>query len=183
MDRIQRIIDHEQATDIPEAEVNVHKWKAARLIWEELQSKTVRDLGAEIKERGVKRGYSITHLTWMKKCWQVVVVDRGLVFGSVSDLPPFNQIYNSDEVRGTGKEEKQGPKRERQERPERGERKERPAKEGSDFSPSGLVATAERAVSLLATNRAYWQLLSAEDRNLLSRVAGLCADILGDSDH
>lgn len=64
------------------------QWKAARLISEELEAgKTQRQLASEINK-------SKTHVLTMQRVWSLKRPD---------DDRPFNQVYNSPEVRGTPK--------------------------------------------------------------------------------
>jgi len=95
MDRIAEIKDLEFQAEKPENEVSTLRWKAARLIWQEVEAGTSRrGLADEI-------GKSHTHVRFMYKCWDIV----GKNFESETDvswgnLPPFQSIYNSTEVRG-----------------------------------------------------------------------------------
>jgi hypothetical protein len=79
--RVQKIIKLEQG-----AEWN--HWEAARLISEELaDGKSQRQLANEI-------GKSHTHVQHMAKAWEWQLKLPP------SDRPPFNELYNSPEVRG-----------------------------------------------------------------------------------
>jgi hypothetical protein len=85
--RVKQIIYHEREARRLQAETDEHQWIAARLISEELETgKAKAQLGREIHK-------TEAHVRYMARCHKAK-----LKFGS--DLPPFNTVYNSPEVRG-----------------------------------------------------------------------------------
>jgi hypothetical protein len=97
-DRVAEIISHERQADDLSAQSDGHRWEAARLISEELpDGKSQRQLAAEI-------GKHHSHVQRMAKCWTWRLKSPG-------ETRTFNQVYNSPEVRGTGKPESDHPGR------------------------------------------------------------------------
>lgn len=89
--RTEEIVRHETAAERLEGQAEHHRWEAARLISEELKAgKSQRKLAAEI-------GKDHKHVGYMKRVWS----EWGLK--SPGERPPFNEAYNSPEVRGTNK--------------------------------------------------------------------------------
>lgn len=168
MERIEEIRKHEAIADRQEHLTSMHRWMAAELIWEEVTSGTSR------RELATEIGKSHTHVRYMFNCWDMV--GRKMIDGvkSHTDLPNFNTVYNSAEVRGEhdpdgGEEgEREGSHR-------------RKGQEPDDYSAHGLVMAASNSVDALARNRAYWPLLTDDDiavlRELMPVIRALIRDI------
>jgi len=161
--RVAEIKSHLEAAEVPNREASTHMWIAARLIWEEVESgKSRRALGDEI-------GKSHTHVRYMYNCWSVV----GLAHPGTKpeDLPPFNEVYHSTEVRGDPESAPEG---------EAGQRK-RP--EPPDHTAHGHVMAAAEAIDALLRNPAYWPLLTNDDWVILRELPAVIDGLLTDSGH
>jgi hypothetical protein len=156
MDRIAEIKRCLLVADGDEKIVSKHRWKAAKLIWEEVKDgKSRRELGEEI-------GKSHTHVRFMYNCWDMVG-RKLLVSAGLDSLPNFQAIYTSDEVRGTSDsdEHKEGS----------GSRKREPGKDPrSEYTAHGLVVQADNAIDALLRSPAYHQLISDEDIVILRKL-------------
>jgi hypothetical protein len=157
-DRIEEIKRCLLVAEGDEHVASVHRWKAARLIYDEVRSGTSR------RELGSRIGKSHTHVRYMYNCWDIV--GRKLqVSGSPDTLPNFQAIYMSDEVRGDSGEEPDGGKT-----GSRRERRRRREDSALDTSAHGLVKSAAVAVNAIAQNPAYWPLLTDEDIEILRAI-------------
>lgn len=118
---------HEQAADLLSERADEHRWEAARLISEELETgKSQRQLASEI-------GKSQPHVWRMNQCWKR--------YFKVSEPPSFNEIYNSDEIRGVKPPEPEPPELDQSDDPE-----PEPEPEGDEEDdPYGELAAQEFA--------------------------------------
>jgi hypothetical protein len=135
-----------------------YNWRASRLIWEEVQAGTKQvDLAQQI-------GKSQSHVTRLKKCWQIFVIDPGVEFSCYADLGSFYEAYNSPEVHG------ESQRRNERNRGDYGQGpggKNSRSSEDEDFSADGLIKRSYTALSILANNPAFWPLLTKEGHNML----------------
>jgi len=165
VDRIAEIKHHLAEADGDEATVSVHRWAAARLIYEEVQSGTSRRALAE------QVGKSHTHIRYMYNCWDIV--GRKLqVSGSEKSLPNFQAIYASDEIRGMEDGEEQKGSGDR--------RRKRPDDENS-YTTHGLVVQAATAIDALARNKTHHSLLTEDDLKLLRAIPPTVRALLRES--
>jgi hypothetical protein len=145
-----------------------YNWRASRLIWEEVQAGTKQvDLAQQI-------GKSQSHVTRLKKCWQIFVINPGVEFSCYADLGSFYEAYNSPEVHG------ESQRRNERNRGDYGQGpggKNSRSSEDDDFSGHGLVARAYTAISILSNNPGFWDVLGEEDWIMLKAVPGLVSSI------
>jgi len=157
-ERIAAIKQHLEAAEVPNKLASFHMWSAAMLMWEEVDNGKSRSaLGREI-------GKSHTHVRYMYNCWDVVGRKLG---GKIEDLPPFNEVYHSTEVRGDPESAPESTERQRREAP--------------DHTAHGQVMAAANALNALATNPAYWPLLDDGDWMILSELPAVIESILRDA--
>lgn len=154
MDRIAEIIDHIKLADRSEATASEHNWAASQLIWEETHDKK----GRTQKEIAAAIGKSETHVSFMKKCWKVKVIDTGIEGFSLRALGSFYDMYNSEQVRGEasgggGGSGHKGNKREH----EPGEQ------ELDENTARGAITKAANLLYMLRKNPAYWPMLTDDD--------------------
>lgn len=164
-DRIDRIIELERLAEVSSAA----RWEAAHLYYQEIESGTTK---AEIAER---IGKSAMHVIFMYRCWKFTVEDTGMVGVEYDALPPFSEVYNSDEVRAPADRERRKPRR---------QSAVEPAKEDDEEGNSGhaLVVRAYNALAQLRDNPAYLPLLSGEDVNAIHRIHALASILKGACD-
>jgi len=158
MDRIRRIIRHEAAADRDDTAISRHRWQAAQLIWEELQT------GTTMTALGEAIGRSRQHVLYASRCWELAgqSYDEG-------DLPPFNTIYHSVEVRGS------------QHPPVIGDQpaREQPITQDQvgPHTAHAWVEQASEAVRSLTEHQATWPFLDANDiatlANLPNRIQAI----------
>jgi hypothetical protein len=159
--RVEEIKAALNAADGEGIEFEELRWKAAKGIWEEVQTgKSHRQLAVEITKSHVYVG-------WYAKCWELVkeTYDEGC-------LPIFADIFYSTEVRGEGfkrrKDPKQGDGRKnRKKGDEDGEEKENPKVLGAQW-----ISLAMENLTLLEEWPAAWEFLTDEDLATLRRIPG-----------
>ncbi len=156
MNRVEEIVALQQAAAGPEADASARRWAEAKLIYEELEVKSYRILSAEIKAAGGSG--SIGHLQRMYRAWWIMVVQPGIEYGDFGDMPPFNRVYDSEEVRDGAPDRERRPRKRQVSQPHGRNREQ-----DDDYSGHGLVTQAHRALSLLANNPAFLPLLSDSD--------------------
>jgi hypothetical protein len=94
MDRIEEIIRLEKVADQRDKISSADRWRAAELIHAEIaDGKTQSALAREI-------GQSQSHVRYMMRCWDTVIIKGRLEFDDYEHLPIFAKIYNSPDVRG-----------------------------------------------------------------------------------
>lgn len=162
MDTVEAIIEHLKLADGDESEVSYHRWEASRLIWEEIKAgKSRRGLAGDI-------GKSHTHVRYMFNCWELV--GRKLEVSDPHELPNFQEIYMSSEVRGEPDNNPGDDKRDRRNRRE-------PDPE-DDVSAHGLTLRAANALDTLNRNEAFWPLLTDDDVAVLREAGASLGSIL-----
>ena len=175
MSAIEEIKTHLSAADGESVTASTHRWEAARLIWETIKTgESQRSIAEQV-------GKSHTHIRYMYNCWEMV--GRKLRVSGSEDLPDFQSVYNSDEVRGykpkaedkavpEAKAEGSTPTTDREPR-EGTSTADRQPEEDSDRprGASGLVSQAQKNIAELYDHRSYWQLLSGEDKINLEDIA------------
>ena len=87
--RIHAIMFHEAEADRLQARSDEHRWHAAELI------ATAELAEGTTKARLRQIGKSEAHVRYMARAWETK-----LKFRVLPSFPPFNEIYNSPEVRG-----------------------------------------------------------------------------------
>lgn len=163
-DRIEEIKYHLAAAEGPDRQSSHHMWVAAQLIWEEIEEgKSRRQLAQEI-------GKSHTHVRYMYNCWDLV--GRKVMTGEADTeaLPNFNEVYHSTEVRGDPDEQGRGE----------GKRRER---ELDDHSAHGLAMKAASVINELASNPAFWPLMTEEDWMVIRELPAVIRSMLRESGH
>lgn len=167
--RIERIRELEQQAEKPAATDSALRWEAAKLYWEEVteSKRSKADIARDI-------GKSAMHVLYMFRCWDVVVVKHGMPHDDYTSLPPFNQTYNSSEVREPGQDDVSDTGGNKPSRKRHGE-------ESADYTTHGLVETAANAVNTLAQNKAHWPLLSEDDLTVLRAIPPTIRALLRDS--
>ena len=163
MNRIEEIKSYLKAAEREERKSSHSYWRAAELIWEEVTAGTSRRaLATEI-------GKSHTHVRYMYNCWDMV--GRKIE----GDLPNFNTVYNSAEIRGEHDPDGDGG--------DGGDREgghRRRGQEPEDYSAHGLVMQASNAIDALARNRAFHQLLTPDDIAVLRELQPIIRALLRD---
>jgi hypothetical protein len=163
--RITKIRKYVRIADEHEVKASEHNWMAAELIWEEIDS------GTPQKEIAQAIGKSEAHVSFVKRCWQLRVVDTGLEGFAFGDLGSFYEFYNSSQVRGesAGGDHGGGSGS--------GDRR----KPSGDYSASGLVTQAYTAIDALIRVPSHHELLTDEDldrlRELPARIRALLRTI------
>lgn len=168
-DRIAEIVALEGYADVNRETRSAQRWAAARLIWEELQSKSYTVLSVEIKAAGGKG--SIGHLTCMKRCWELVVVQPGIEPTDYDDLPFFGTVYQSDEVRRPADRKRRKTTDGHEARGHRAGHRKDPCLHESAHA---WIVNADEALDALAEHRVSWPFLTPED---LERLRGLPAKV------
>jgi len=162
--RIARIIELERTAGQREKATSAERWEAASLIWMELQSGKTQQVVADAI------GRSQTHVCWASRCWGIV---RGYVFDSFEQLQDFGKLYQSDEIRNPKKAEEQRQVEEEEDDDEKrlvGNRKPREDTQ-DDHSIHSIIRSAASVIDGLIEHRAYCQLLTPEDREVLADMA------------
>lgn len=164
--RMEEIKSHVKIADENEATASEHNWMAAELIWQEVESGTTQKAIAKAISK------SEAHVSFVKRCWQLRVVDTGLEGFAFGDLGSFYEFYNSPEVRGdsAGRDRDGGGSGS-------GDRR----KPSGDYSASGLVTQAYTAIDALIRVPSHHELLTEEDldrlRELPARIRALLRTI------
>jgi len=173
MNKVQTIVKLQRESAQLDEDSNVRRWCEAQLIWEELQTRSFRNLGTAIKEAGGSG--SLRHLQLMKKCWEGYgqpLWDAGNE--DYAKYPRLNELYNSDEVRGEPDEDGNGGDGGGG---ERGSDRRRPS---GDYSAHGLAVSAYNAIDALRRNKAHHELLNEEDLDLIRQLPAMIRALLRD---
>jgi hypothetical protein len=160
-DLMDRIKHHMKLADESEATASENNWAAARYVWEAVKAGIVQ------KDIAEETGKSQAHITRLKKCWEIRVVNQGVRRPVYRDLGNFYQFYNSPEVRGESGRE-----------PGSGERERRGETERGDYTTSGLVFRASSAIDALYRNPAHMETISDDDIDKLEEIRRRIAGIL-----
>lgn len=163
MDKVQTIVKLQRESAQLDDDSNDRRWREAKLIWEELQSRSFRALGTAIKEAGGSG--SLRHLQLMKKCWEGF--GQPLWDGGNEDFskyPRLNELYNSDEVRGEPDGDDNGGGG------GSGDRKRDRREPEGDYTPSGLILQANSYLEALERG---WdpKLLTDDDIDRMKSIA------------
>lgn len=164
MDAIAEIIRIEGKAETDGEARSNERWKAARLIWEQLQTMTYQALSDEIKARGGKG--SLAHLTWMKRSWELI----GQHYPSGKGMPPFGQVYRSPEVRAPADRKRRNTPDSGVKRRERGEKQDASDDDKPGSLASQWVAKLDDTVTSMGMMPAAWQFITDKD---LATLAGL----------
>lgn len=162
-DLMDQIKHHMKLADESEATASENNWAASRYVWEAVQAGIVQ------KDIAEETGKSQAHITRLKKCWEVRVINQGVRRPVYRDLGNFYQFYNSPEVRG----ESARPDGERS-----GSGERRGGEERSDYSTSGLVFRARSAIDALYRNDAHMETITDEDLAALKEIRARIREIL-----
>src|SRR3954447_22406816 len=93
-DLIDQIKHYIKLADEAEGTASENNWAASRYVWEAVRAGVVQ------KDIAEETGKSQAHITRLKKCWEIRVVNQGLRRPVYRDLGNFYQFYNAPEVRG-----------------------------------------------------------------------------------
>lgn len=162
MDRVTDIIEHEKAADATASTESAHRWRAAHLIFQEIEDgQTKTALGELI-------GKSKTHVLYMYRCWERV--GRKFPDTPLGELPVFSKIYSSTEVRGEPEKvrERQSGKRDTTAQDSQPDK----------FSAAAWVLAIDEAVTLLGRHRVTWDSLEPSDIAVLKRIPDRVVSIL-----
>jgi len=156
--RIAEIIRLEKVAAKSAKPVSADRWRAAELIYAELQPVNNR-AGKSQNQLAGEIGQSQTHVRYMARCWEIAVVRPGLEFATYADLPDFAEIYRSDEVRGA--DTTPGHKS----RPRGAGRKPRQKQDTDDdgLGQTTLAQKAAAAINILDQNPAFLDLMTPAD--------------------
>jgi len=166
-DRILEIAEHLAAAD-GEQDADLHRWAAARGIWEEIHEneRTYRDLGEELKKSHV-------YVYRYAKCWEEIKD----TYDSESSLPRFSAIYYSAEVHG---ENYRGKAKDGSEKDEA--KAESDDKKADEPDPretaTGWIASADAALGKLSEHPAAWAFLTGDDLKTLRGLPGRARAVL-----
>jgi hypothetical protein len=161
VDRVEEIRNALNAVDGEGIEYEKLRWKAAKGIWEEVQTgKSHRQLAQEITKSHVYVG-------WYAKCWELVMdaYDEG-------HLPIFADIFYSTEVRGEGFKRRKDPKRDDGRKNNKKAEDDDEEKEDPKVLGSQWIALAMTNLALLEEWTAAWEFLTEEDLATLRRIPG-----------
>jgi hypothetical protein len=170
-ERVAEIVALEGYANVDREARSAQRWAAARLIYEELQEKSFGALSIEIKAAGGKG--SIGHLTCMRRCWDLVVIQGGIEPADYSELPFFGTVYNSDEVRRPADRKRRKATTGHTDRGHRHGQGKGPC---LHESASAWITAADEALNTLAEHRVAWAFLKGSD---LNRLKGLIPKVEG----
>jgi hypothetical protein len=162
MDYLAKVVREIKLADEAEGTASERNWAAAQAVWLAVRN------GIKQVEIAQETGKSKAHINRLKKCWEIRVVNQGIKRPVYSDLGSFYQFYNSPEVHGESA-------RDREPGSGSGDRRER---ERGDYSTSGLVNQAWRAVDALLRNPAHMETITDDELRLLEEIPGRIRRIL-----
>jgi len=164
LDLMDQIKHHIKLADESEATASENNWAAARFVYMAVKAGIVQ------KDIAEETGKSQAHITRLKKCWEIRVVNQGVKRPVYRDLGNFYQFYNSPEVRGESANREPGSGSGRD-----GERREA---EHGDYSTAGLVFAARKAVDALYRNPEHMEAISDDDISALREIQARIREIL-----
>jgi hypothetical protein len=159
MDYLAKVTEAIKLADEAEGTASERNWVAAHQVYLAVRN------GIKQKDIADATGKSQAHITRLKKCWEIRVINQGVRHPVYSELGSFYQFYNSPEVHGESSREPSSGERER-----RGEQ--------ADYTTSGLVFAASRAIDALARNPAHMETISDEDIERLEEIQARIRRIL-----
>ena len=135
-------------------------WVASPFIWEEVEAGTsCRRPAREIGQSRVR---------YCTDCWDLV--GRKVMTGEADrGSASFDEVYHSTEVRGDS-DQGSGD----------GKRRER---EVDDHSAHGLTSRAATAINELASNPAFWPLMTEEDWMVIREIPAVIRSMIRESGH
>lgn len=148
--------------DEAEGTASERNWEAAHCVWAAVSN------GVSQVKIVEATGKSKAHISRLRKCWEIRVVNQGIRRPVYSDLGSFYQFYNSPEVHGESSRGEVGS----------GERGERKPSEPSDYTTSGLVLAAWKSLDALARNPAHMETITDEDLDRVESMTALIRRIL-----
>jgi hypothetical protein len=163
MDYLAKASQAIKLADEAEGTASERNWEAAHSVWAAVQNGVTQ---ARIVEA---TGKSKAHISRLKKCWEIRVVNQGLRRPVYSDLGSFYQFYNSPEVHGESSRGEVGSGE--------GER-DRKRSDPSDYTTAGLVLAAWKALDALARNPAHMETITDEDLDRVESMTALIRRIL-----
>ncbi len=175
MDTIAEIRRHLSIAEGDQKTVSGHRWEAARLIWETVMA------GQSRREIAEQVGKSHTHINLMYKCWDLA--GRQFTTSSPENLPDFNAIYHSAEIRDSQRTEpgrrRPGGDSDAGDELIGAERNRHPREAPEpDNTAHGRVVAADRALRSLAENDGLDIGLSEDDAGTLRAMIPLIRRIL-----
>jgi hypothetical protein len=167
---IEEIQKHLAIAEGTDRDSGIHRWAAARGIWEH------RQLGKSLRQVGEEIGRSHMYVQYYERVWALAgrevweaATDKATVV-----FPEFKDIYYSVEVRGPSivgrhadADEDEGTEDIRT----GADREEHEPVDEADFTAHGLVTTAADAIERLYGRKAEWATLSTEDRVTMGKIA------------
>jgi hypothetical protein len=148
--------------DEAEGTASERNWEASRYVYEATSN------GIRQREIADATGKSQAHISRLRKCWEIRVVNQGLRRPVYAELGSFYQFYNSPEVHGESSRGEVGSGD--------GERRER--SESSDYTTAGLVLAAWKALDALARNPAHMETITDDDLERVESMKALIRRIL-----
>lgn len=160
MDYLARATEAIKLADEAEGTASERNWAAARYVYDAVKNGIVQ------KDIAEAAGKSQAHITRLKKCWEIRVINQGLRLPlEYAELGSFYQFYNSPEVHGESSRGEPGS----------GDRR---GEERGDYTTSGLVFRASSAIDALLRNPAHMETISDEDIAALELIPGRIRRIL-----
>jgi hypothetical protein len=149
--------------DEAEGTASERNWEAAHCVWAAVSN------GVSQVKIVEATGKSKAHISRLRKCWEIRVVNQGLRRPVYAELGSFYQFYNSPEVHGESSRGEVGSG-------ERGSGRER--SDPSDYTTAGLVLSAWKALDALARNPAHMETITDEDLDRIDSMTALIRRIL-----
>jgi hypothetical protein len=166
MNRIDEIVSLESGADQPESEASRKRWRAAQLIWEEVEEGTSRRALADAI------GKSHTHVRYMYNCW-----DKAGRYIAGDAYPSFQEIYMSTEVRGEPEDSPAAA--EQPAKPSKRDIWVQPDEDRSEDAGHTWITAANEAVGTLYDHPAFWGLLTDEELAVLRTLIPKIQKIVG----
>jgi hypothetical protein len=161
MDYLAQATEAIKLADEAEGTASERNWAAAQSVYKAVKN------GILQKDIAEATGKSQAHITRLKKCWEIRVINQGLHRPSYAELGSFYQFYNSPEVHGESSREPSSGSGS-------GDRRE---SERGDYSTSGLVFAARKAIDALYRNPEHMNTISDEDLAALREIQARIREI------